>query len=116
MRRTTIAAAFLIAATAAAAQAPKITPAGDPSVRDDTIYKLLVNPKDYADQRYVYLLDDGVVRFEADGSGARTYRQVLQILTPEAVGGWGEQSFSATRRTARSSRSTGCACSARTAR
>jgi transglutaminase-like putative cysteine protease len=94
MRRSTIAAALLIAAAAAAgAQAPKITPSGDPSVRDDSIYKLVVNPKDYADQRYVYLLDDGVVRFEADGSGTRTYRQVLQILTPEGAEAWGEQSF-----------------------
>ena len=94
MRRSATAAALLIAFAAALyAQAPKITPTGDPSVKDDSIYKLVVNPKDYADQRYVYLLDDGVVRYEADGSGTRTYRQVLQILTPEGAEAWGEQSF-----------------------
>ncbi len=95
MRRLPPAAALLVVASAAAlAQAPRITPAGDPSVKDDSIYKLVVNPKDFSDQRFVYLLDDGVVRFEADGSGSRTYRQVLQILTPEGAEAWGEQQFS----------------------
>lgn len=81
-------------AVPAAAQAPKITPAGDPSVKSDTIYKLAVDPADYADQPYIYLLDDGVVRFEADGRGSRTYRQVVQVFTREAAENWGEQSFS----------------------
>jgi len=81
-------------AAPAAAQAPRITPAGDPSVKSDTIYKLAVNPSDYADQPYIYLLDDGVVRFEADGRGSRTYRQVIQVFTREAAESWGEQSFS----------------------
>ncbi|HUO52371.1 MAG TPA: DUF3857 and transglutaminase domain-containing protein, partial [Gemmatimonadaceae bacterium] len=69
------------------------TPAGDPSVNSDTIYKLVVNPKQYADQPYVYLLDDGVERYEADGSGSATYRQVIQVLTPEGAETWGEHSF-----------------------
>jgi hypothetical protein len=94
MRRSALLAAFaVLLAAGASAQAPRITPAGDPSVQDDTIYKLRVNPKDYADQRFVYLLDDGVIRMEADGSGSRTYRQVLQILTPEGAEAWGEQQF-----------------------
>jgi len=76
------------------AQAPRITPAGDPSVRNDTIYKLAVNPADYADDDYVYLLDDGVIRFEADGRSSRTYRQVIQILNQDGAEAWGEQSFS----------------------
>src|SRR5256886_5512461 len=42
----------------------------------------------------LYLLDDGVVRLEADGRGSRTYRQVVQIFTREAAETWGEQSFS----------------------
>ena len=75
------------------AQSPRVTPAGDPSVKSDSIYKLAVKPADYADQPYVYLLDDGIVTLEADGSGTRTYRQVMQILTPEAAEQWGEQSF-----------------------
>ncbi len=76
------------------AQAPRITPAGDPSVLNDTIYKLAVNPADYSDDDYVYLLDDGVIRFESDGRGSRTYRQVIQILNQDGAEAWGEQSFS----------------------
>ncbi|HVO34288.1 MAG TPA: DUF3857 and transglutaminase domain-containing protein [Gemmatimonadales bacterium] len=76
------------------AQAPAITPAGDPSVRSDTIYRLAVNPADYPDEPYVYLLDDGVVRLEADGRGTRTFRQVVQILTQQAAERFGEQVFS----------------------
>jgi hypothetical protein len=79
-----------------AAQAPVITPAGDPSVQSDTIYRLAVDSQDprAAGQPFVYLLDDGVVRFEADGRGRRTYRQIVQILRPEGVENWAEQSFS----------------------
>lgn len=77
-----------------AAQAPVITPSGDPSVRSDTIYQLAVNPADYPDQPFVYLLDDGVVVHQADGRGRTTYRQVIQILTREGAETWGEQTFS----------------------
>ncbi|HET7584020.1 MAG TPA: DUF3857 and transglutaminase domain-containing protein [Gemmatimonadaceae bacterium] len=77
-----------------AAQAPHITPQGDPSVRNDTIYALAVNPADYPDKSAAYLLDDGVVRREMDGSGSETYRQVVQILKDAAVENWAEMSFS----------------------
>jgi transglutaminase-like putative cysteine protease len=80
-------------APALAAQAPVISPKGDPSVRADTIYSLAVKAADYPDESFVYLLDDGVVRLEADGTGTRTYRQVVQILTQEAVETWAEQQF-----------------------
>ena len=85
---------LLAMAAPALAQAPRITPAGDPTVRNDTIYRLAVNPADHPDDDYIYLLDDGVVRLEADGRGSRTYRQVVQILTRAAAETWGEQSFS----------------------
>ncbi len=81
-------------ASTALAQAPVITPAGDPSVRADTIYRLAVDPAQYPDEPFVYLLDDGVVRFEADGRGIRTFRQVVQILTQRGAERWGEQVFS----------------------
>jgi transglutaminase-like putative cysteine protease len=81
-------------APAAAAQAPKITPKGDPSVRNDTIYSLAVKAEDHADESFVYLLDDGVVRYESDGRGTATYRQVIQILKEDASDNWAEQSFS----------------------
>ena len=76
------------------AQAPRITPAGDPSVRSDSIYALAVDSAQYPDQPYVVLLDDGVIKFEADGRSTTTYRQVIQILTQEGAEVWGDQSFS----------------------
>jgi len=84
----------LLVAGPVLAQAPRITPAGDPSVRNDTLYRLVVNPADYPDDDYVFLLDDGVVKFEADGRGSRTYRQIVQVLTQDGAEAWGEQSFS----------------------
>ena len=94
MRRIAVVALLALVARPAVSQAPRVTPAGDPSVRNDTIYKLAVNPADYADDDYVYLLDDGVLRFEPDGRGSRTYRQVVQILNQDGAEAWGEQSFS----------------------
>jgi hypothetical protein len=88
-----IAVALLAAAPALPAQAPKITPAGDPSVRADTIYTLAVDAAKYPEQDMVYLLDDGVIRLEADGSGTRTFRQVVQVLKPAAATRLQEQSF-----------------------
>jgi transglutaminase-like putative cysteine protease len=87
--------ALIVALTGIArAQAPVITPAGDPSVNSDTICRLAVNPADYPDEPYVYLLDDGVLRFEADGRGTETYRQVVQILKQEAAADFAEFQFS----------------------
>ncbi|HET7552095.1 MAG TPA: DUF3857 domain-containing transglutaminase family protein [Gemmatimonadaceae bacterium] len=77
-----------------AAQAPDITPSGDPSVKADTIYRLAVNPADHEGESFVYLLDDGVVVYQANGQYRQTYRQVAQILTQDAVEDWAEQSFS----------------------
>lgn len=93
MRSMMLPIAIALFAPGAGAQSPRVTPAGDPSVKNDTIYNLAVKASDYADQPYVFLLDDGIVKLEADGSGSRTYRQVVQILTPEAAERWGEQSF-----------------------
>jgi transglutaminase-like putative cysteine protease len=84
----------LLAASPAQGQAPAITPAGDPSVRNDTLYRLAVDPKDHPDEPVVLLLDDGVVRYEADGTGTKTYRQVTQILSPDAVEDYAEHEFS----------------------
>src|SRR5262245_26319229 len=94
MRCLTLAILLAVIASSAVGQAPKITPAGDPSVRNDTIYHLAVDPAQHTDDDYIYLLDDGVIRFEADGRGSRTYRQVIQILNQDGAEAWGEQSFS----------------------
>lgn len=85
---------LLATATSLAAQAPRITPAGDPSVRNDTIYRLAVNPSDYPEEARIVLLDDGVIRINADGRGTKTYRTVVQILRKEAVEDYQEMRFS----------------------
>lgn len=94
MRSLFAALAATLLAIAAGAQAPHITPNGDPSVDADTIYKLAVPPGTHTDEPYVLLLDDGVVRVEADGRETATYRQVVQIMTQEAAEEWGERTFS----------------------
>lgn len=93
MRAITTLAVLAVAATSAAAQAPVITEAGDPSVRSDTIYRLAVRAEDHPEESFVYLLDDGVVRWEADGTGVRTFRYVAQVLNQDAVETWGENTF-----------------------
>ncbi|HET7024996.1 MAG TPA: DUF3857 and transglutaminase domain-containing protein [Gemmatimonadales bacterium] len=87
---------LLLAVVAAplAGQAPVITPDGDPSVRSDTIYALAVDPAAHPGESAAYLLDDGVIRIERDGTISRTYRQVIQILTEDAVKPEQEWSFS----------------------
>lgn len=78
------------------AQTPQITPRGDPSIHNDSIYTLAVRPQDFPGQPFVYLFEDGVVRFEEDGRARRTYRQVVQILTQQSAEQWGEKTFSYT--------------------
>ena len=85
---------LLLTSAPAWAQAPMITPAGDPSIRNDTLYRLAVNPADHPNESVVLLLDDGVVRYEANGTGLKTYRQVTQILSPDAVEDYAEHEFS----------------------
>ena len=76
------------------AQAPVITPDGDPSLDADSMYALAVDPADHPDEVSVLLLDDGVVRYDLDGTGSRTYRMVGQVLKQEAVENWAEHTFS----------------------
>ena len=93
MRLATLALLMLFAAPPARAQAPKISPKGDPSVRSDTIYRLAVDPAGHSGESQVFLLDDGVVRLEADGRGTSTFRQIVQILTQAGAEAEQEQSF-----------------------
>jgi len=60
----------------------------------DTLYALAVDSAKYPRESFIYILDDGVLRFEADGRGSRTYRQVIQILKEDAVERWAEFKFS----------------------
>ncbi|HKN67739.1 MAG TPA: DUF3857 domain-containing transglutaminase family protein [Gemmatimonadaceae bacterium] len=85
--------AFLLAFASAlplAAQAPKITQQGDPTIKSDSIYSLAVKASDHPDEDAVFLLDDGVVRREADGRGTQTFRQVVQLLKPGVVDNYRE--------------------------
>lgn len=94
MSRVTFAVVLLfLAGRGAAAQAPLITPAGDPSIDPDSVYRLAVDPADHPGEDFVYLLDDGVLRFESDGRSHRTYRQIIQVLSKEGAERWGEQTF-----------------------
>jgi len=95
-RRPALAAwvAVCLGAVPLSAQAPHITPKGDPSVNADTIYRLAVDPATAGDDPAVFLLDDGVLRFEADGRSSRTYRQIVQVLTEDAAQDYREQQFS----------------------
>lgn len=77
-----------VLAAMARAQAPIIGPQGDPSIRNDTIYRLALTAERARGRDQVYLLDDGVVRIEADGRGARTYRQVVQVFSSELADNW----------------------------
>lgn len=84
---------FLLAFASAlplAAQAPKITQQGDPTIKSDTLYSLAVKASEHPDEDAVFLLDDGVVRLEADGRGTQTFRQVVQVLKPGAVDNYRE--------------------------
>lgn len=84
----------LLYPTSLGAQAPVITPDGDPSLDAAGIYALAVDAADHPEETLVLLLDDGVVRYDLDGTGSRTYRMVGQILKQEAVEGWAEHTFS----------------------
>lgn len=86
--------ALWLASAPASAQAPTITPSGDPSIRNDTLYRLAVDPRNHPGESAVLLLDDGVIRYEADGTGTETYREVSQILTSDAVEDYAEHEFS----------------------
>jgi hypothetical protein len=94
VKRTRVLALLFASATVATAQAPKITAAGDPSVNADTIYRLAVDAAKYPEETSRFLLDDGVIRVEADGRGTKTYRQIVQILRAEAVEDYQEFQFS----------------------
>jgi hypothetical protein len=65
-----------------------------PARAADSIYALAVDSNAYKEYPFVYLLDQGTVRIDANGHTTRTYRQVIQILKPAGVARWAEQSIS----------------------
>lgn len=89
----TFAIALAFAAPLASAQAPVITPSGDPTVNADSLYKLAIDPSTAGEDAYIYLFDDAVIRFEVDGRYSRTYRQIVQVLKQPAVATFAERRF-----------------------
>lgn len=69
------------------------TPASDAPTRDESVYSLRVEPDQYRGQDEVLLVEDGVLRLEADGRSTYTVRVVVQILTTDGVESWGELAF-----------------------
>jgi len=63
------------------------------SVIRDSIYTMSVDSTKYPEQGTVLLLDDGVIKVEADGRHSATYRQVVQILRERSVSAHQEQRF-----------------------
>jgi hypothetical protein len=89
LRRSATVALVAIAASKTAAQSVLSRP-----VASDSIYRLAVDSMAYKEYPFVYWLDDGVVRFEADGRGVQHYHQIVQILKPRGVEAWAERAFS----------------------
>ena len=85
---------LMLVPLAGALPGPAGRAAPPPAAAPDSIYRLAVDSAKYPRESFVYLLDDGVVRYEPDGRGSRTYRQVIQILKEDAVERWAEYSFS----------------------
>jgi cellulose synthase operon protein C len=77
--------------TGLSAQAPVITPAGDPSIDADTIYALATAAEDGADEAVAYLLNDAVLRLDAAGRGTLTYRQIVHVRRQQAVRAFAER-------------------------
>ena len=94
VRRLLLVSSLLAAPGTLSAQAPRITPAGDPSIRADTIYALAVKAEDYATHSAVLLLQDGVLQIEGNGTTRRTHRTITQILKQDASATWGEWNLS----------------------
>lgn len=91
--RAPLALALALAPAALHAQSPVVTPNGDPSVQPDSIYRLAVDSADYPDNSTALLLDDGIIRLQANGQSTETFRQITQILKTDAVDDYSEYTF-----------------------
>jgi hypothetical protein len=63
-------------------------------MRSDSIYRLTVDSAQYPTSLFVYLLDDGIAKFESDGRGVERFHQIVQILRPGGVPTWAERALS----------------------
>jgi transglutaminase-like putative cysteine protease len=83
----------IVLATSAVGTLPAQNPALAPA-KSDSIYRLAVDSAAYKDYAFVYLLDDGIVRFDADGRSTQRYHQIVQVLKTQGVAVWAERRFS----------------------
>lgn len=93
--RAATAALALSLAPAARAQAPVVTAAGDPSVRNDSIYRFATDSAKYRDLSTRMLLDDRVVRLEVEQFAEQSFnwvpgRQTLRVNRVRVVKPSGE--------------------------
>ena len=75
---------LLLPVLASLSATPPVT-ASRGTATPDSIYALAVKPADHPDEPFVWLLDEGIYRIDADGKTRNTTRKVVQILKPEAV-------------------------------
>ncbi len=88
-----VAVLFTLVPVSLQAQSPVVTPEGDPSLLADSIYRLTYDSIDYPENSTAVLLDDGIVRLEADGRATATYRTITQILKAAAAEDYSEYTF-----------------------
>ncbi len=79
---------FALLPVSAAAQSP--APVGT----DNEVLDLVVDPTDYRGNDFVYLVDEGTLRAEEDGTYAYSMRQVVQIMNRDGAETWGELGIS----------------------
>jgi len=91
-RRRVAIGALLVALSAASLGAQSPQPrAARPS---DSIARLAVDPKGITGNATLFLLDELDARVERDGTGSRTHRTVMQVISPAGVNGAAERRFS----------------------
>lgn len=89
-----IATAALLLALVSPCAAQTITvPSIAPTLADDSLYKLAVNPAAHDGEPVHTLVDATTVRVENDGSVIKTFRRVVQILTDVGASHLSEQQF-----------------------
>ncbi len=70
-----------------------IVPTVSPTLADDSIYRLAVNPATHEGEPTHLLFDSTSVRLDADGSVVKTFRRVIQVLTDAGATAMREQQF-----------------------
>ncbi|HEY5087880.1 MAG TPA: DUF3857 domain-containing protein, partial [Gemmatimonadaceae bacterium] len=70
-----------------------MVPAVAPTLADDSLYKLAVDPATHEDEATHLLVDVTTVKVENDGNVLKTFRRVIQVLTEPGASQLREQQF-----------------------